>query len=106
MNVGSGEPTDLITLAKRVIALVDSASQLRIEAAREVEVSRFVADTTLLTKKFAMQPIEDPLYHLPELIDSIRKDRATTQLDHTLESAREADPSACQKQLRAPSGFR
>jgi UDP-glucose 4-epimerase len=78
VNVGSGKPTDLITLAKRVIALVNSGSQLCIEPAREVEVSRFVADTTLLTQKFAMPAIEDPLHHLPELIERIRQDQATT----------------------------
>jgi hypothetical protein len=38
-----------------------------------VEVSRFVADTTLLTQTLAIPTKEDPLHHLPELIESIRK---------------------------------
>jgi UDP-glucose 4-epimerase len=73
INVGSGKPTDLTSLAKRVIALVNSGSQLCIEPARNVEVSRFVADTTLLTQTLAIPTKEDPLHHLPELIESIRK---------------------------------
>jgi UDP-glucose 4-epimerase len=73
VNVGSGKPTELLHLAERVISHTKSASRLQLAPSREVEVSRFVADITLLNRVFLAQPLDDPLHYLPELIASIRQ---------------------------------
>jgi nucleoside-diphosphate-sugar epimerase len=69
MNIGSGKATDLITLAKRVLATANSRSDLRIAPAREIEVSRFVADTSLMRHTFALETTEDPLDQLATVIE-------------------------------------
>jgi UDP-glucose 4-epimerase len=74
MNIGSGRPTDLVTLAKRVIERSKSRSELHIAPAREVEVSRFVADTALMRRTFCMESTEEPLDHLVKVIEYIEKE--------------------------------
>ena len=69
MNIGSGKPTDLITLAKRVLLAANSRSDLRIAPAREIEVSRFVADTSFMRHTFAMEATDDPLDQLATVIE-------------------------------------
>jgi UDP-glucose 4-epimerase len=70
VNVGSGRPTDLPALANRILSESRSSSQLLVVPARDVEVSRFVADTTLMRQTLGLRPPEDPLRHLGELIDA------------------------------------
>ena len=77
MNIGSGQPTDLITLAKRVLLQANSRSDLRIAAAREVEVSQFVADTSFMRRTFGMEPREDPLHELAKVIECAERDYTT-----------------------------
>jgi UDP-glucose 4-epimerase len=77
MNIGSGKPTDLITLAKRVLVTANSRSELRIAPAREIEVSRFVADTSLMRHVFAMEATEDPLDRLATVIEFAERDYTT-----------------------------
>jgi UDP-glucose 4-epimerase len=81
MNIGSGQATDLITLAKRVLLEANSRSELRIAAAREVEVSRFVADTSFMRRMFAMETSEDPLQQLRQVIEYIERDDTTKLMD-------------------------
>jgi len=77
MNIGSGQPTDLITLAKRVLLQAKSRSDLRIAAAREVEVSQFVADTSFMRRTFGIEPSEDPLQELAKVIECAERDYTT-----------------------------
>jgi UDP-glucose 4-epimerase len=77
MNIGSGQPTDLITLAKRVLLEANSRSELHIAAAREVEVSRFVADTSFMRHTFAVETTEDPLRQLTKVIRYAERDCTT-----------------------------
>ncbi len=70
VNVGSGQATDLPALAKRILSESRSSSQLLMVQARNVEVSRFVADTTLMKQTLGIQSPEDPLRHLGELIEA------------------------------------
>jgi nucleoside-diphosphate-sugar epimerase len=77
MNIGSGQPTDLITLAKRVLLEANSRSELRIAAAREVEVSQFVADTSFMRHTFAIETTEDPLRQLTKVIGYAVRDCTT-----------------------------
>ncbi|HEY3455883.1 MAG TPA: NAD-dependent epimerase/dehydratase family protein [Bryobacteraceae bacterium] len=74
VNIGSGRPTDLVTLAKRVLAMSKSRSDLYIAPAREVEVSRFVADTALMQCTFCMKDTEDPLDYLAKVIEYIERE--------------------------------
>jgi UDP-glucose 4-epimerase len=69
VNVGSGRPTDLPALANRILSESKSSSPLQVVPARDVEVSRFVADTTLMKQTLGLEPPEDPLCHLGELIE-------------------------------------
>jgi nucleoside-diphosphate-sugar epimerase len=80
MNIGSGKPTDLVTLAKRVLLKANSRSDLRIAPAREVEVSQFVADTSLMRRTFAMETTEDPLHQLAKVIECAERDYTTKRV--------------------------
>lgn len=77
MNIGSGQPTDLITLARQVLLQANSRSDLRIAPAREVEVSQFVADTSFMRSTFGMEPREDPLHQLAKVIECAERDYTT-----------------------------
>lgn len=70
VNIGSGQPTELVNLAKRILRLANSRSQLTVAPAREVEVAKFVADTAVMTRTFGLQAAEDPLEHLGKLVES------------------------------------
>jgi UDP-glucose 4-epimerase len=74
INVGTGIQTDLQTLARRIILVAKSNSELCIAPAREVEVAQFVADTLLQKKHLGMDSPDDPLTHLPFLVESINND--------------------------------
>ena len=74
MNIGSGRPTDLVTLAKRVLRQANSRSELRIAGVREVEVSQFVADTSFMRRTFAMESTEDPLHELTKVIECAQRE--------------------------------
>jgi UDP-glucose 4-epimerase len=73
LNIGSGSPTKLLSLAERVVSQTGSGSQLHIVPSREVEVSQFVADIALLRDVLSVKPIRDPLQYLPEVIRFIRE---------------------------------
>jgi nucleoside-diphosphate-sugar epimerase len=69
MNIGSGQGTDLVTLARTVLESANSRSELRVAPARDVEVSRFVADTSLMRRVFGDAAVEGPLDHLMKVIE-------------------------------------
>jgi UDP-glucose 4-epimerase len=77
VNVGSGRPTDLSVLANRILSESRSSSQLMVVPARDVEVSRFVADTTLMRQTLGLRPPEDPLRHLGELIEAAAREQVS-----------------------------
>jgi len=74
VNIGSGRATDLVTLAKQVLERSKSRSELHIAPARDVEVSRFVADTALMRRTFCMKGTEDPLDHLLKVIEFVERE--------------------------------
>ena len=59
----------LLDLAERLLAITRSRSKIVRAAAREIEVSRFVADTRLM-RSLGLTPEPDPLQHLAELVAS------------------------------------
>jgi UDP-glucose 4-epimerase len=77
VNVGSGRATDLSALANRILSESKSSSQLQVVPARDAEVSRFVADTTLMKQTLGVQPSENPLRHLGQLIEAAASEQAS-----------------------------
>jgi UDP-glucose 4-epimerase len=72
VNIGTGIPTELHTLARRIIMVTGSSSVLQIAPARDVEVAQFVADTHLQKEYLGLDGPDDPLTHLPAVVDSLR----------------------------------
>lgn len=66
VNIASGVATRLVDLAERVVAMTGAASKIVRTPARELEVARFVADTTRM-RATGLVPEADPLFHLAEL---------------------------------------
>ena len=69
VNIGSGVGTKILDLAERVLGATGSKSAVVRRAAREIEVARFVADTTLM-RSLGLAPEPDPLQHLAEIAGS------------------------------------
>lgn len=68
INVGSGTGTPILDLARRILAVTGSSSDLIVTPARHAEVTRFVADVDRLHEHLGLVPDADPLLHLPELV--------------------------------------
>lgn len=71
INVGSGRGVHLKDLAGRVIGEVGSASKVTLLPARDVEVTRFVANTARMQRVLGVFPEADPLHHLSEIAPCI-----------------------------------
>jgi UDP-glucose 4-epimerase len=78
INIGSGKGTTLLDLAARVRSLpgrggepVGAQVGERILPARQVEVTRFVAEVTRMRELLGLEPPQDPLAELPGLWESI-----------------------------------
>jgi UDP-glucose 4-epimerase len=67
VNIGSGVPTKILDLAQRVLRVTGGRSRIALTAAREVEVTKFVADTARM-RSLGLVPETDPLAHLAELV--------------------------------------
>lgn len=72
VNVGSGRGTPLLALADRIRSLAGGRIATVIEAARDEEVVRFVADTARMRDQLGIEPPADPLGLLPELWEAVR----------------------------------
>ena len=68
VNVGSGKGTTLVELARRVVHLTKSRSEVRIAEERAQEVGRFVADITRGKRLLGLPEPKDPLWALPRLL--------------------------------------
>jgi UDP-glucose 4-epimerase len=75
LNVGSGVGTSILELARRVLVVTGSKSELVKLPARDAEVARFVADTRRM-RSLGLVPEEDPLQHLDELVAAYAPRRA------------------------------
>jgi UDP-glucose 4-epimerase len=67
INIGTGQGTPIAELARRIVALSGSGSQLQILPARGAEVRRFVADPSRMKAVLGLEPAP-PLAHLPEML--------------------------------------
>lgn len=72
VNVGSGQPTTILDLASKVVALLGSSSEIRVVPQRSVEVSRFLASTEQMEKILGIAPAVDPLAHLATMAETLR----------------------------------
>ena len=68
VNIGSGRGTSIGELAERILELTDSRSKVSRKPSRNLDVVRFVADTTKARTLLGLEHPNDPLCRLPELI--------------------------------------
>jgi UDP-glucose 4-epimerase len=68
LNIGSAAGTGLIQAAEEVLALTGSRSELKIVSAREVEVTRFVANTSRAARTLGLELGTRSLSELPDLV--------------------------------------
>ena len=72
INIGSGRQTTLLKLASAIREAFGGHPQFERRPAREVEVSRFQADTTRMRTLLGIEPPEAPLAVIPEMIRALR----------------------------------
>ena len=72
VNVGSGRGCALEHLAQRIRQCARSHSPLVEAESRAAEVVRFVSDIAQATKRFGISRPDDPLAHLPQLVEAAR----------------------------------
>lgn len=77
VNVGSGKGINLVDLAERISVLAGGDSNVCVSEERQPEVGRFVADVSIACKLFNLLCPEDPLEHLPVLVERLRDERQT-----------------------------
>jgi len=68
LNIAAGRGVTIAALAKRILDLTNSRSLLKTGPRRDVEVSRFVADTTRAQARLGLPVPADPLFGLEEVI--------------------------------------
>jgi UDP-glucose 4-epimerase len=72
VNFGSGHGVTVEELAQRVLHATGSSSQIQYLPSRDVEVTRFEADTTMSQRLFHIETRPDPLWRLGDVVESIR----------------------------------
>jgi UDP-glucose 4-epimerase len=72
VNVGSGVGTRLTDLARRICVLTGSESEIRFAPARSIEVEHFIADIRRASQVFDITRPDEPLFGLPQVVDSFR----------------------------------
>jgi UDP-glucose 4-epimerase len=69
INVANGKGTSLQDLAKRIRDVTGTSVEVRVEPARQAEVTKFIADVKLMRDVLGLEPEADPLVHLGDLRD-------------------------------------
>lgn len=82
INIGSGEGTSIAELARHILKLTNSTSDLRLLPSRASEVVRFVADTTRAKQVLGINPDHKSLFWLPDLIVWTKRHLATSVSSH------------------------
>jgi UDP-glucose 4-epimerase len=68
INIGSGTGTRIVDLARRIARLVEHSGHVRLEPARPMEVTRFIASVERMRQILRLEPGLDPLDNLAELL--------------------------------------
>lgn len=76
LNVASGKGVTIANLSQRVLELTGWRSTVKIDPARQTEVTRFVADVIRSRQVLGLDQPADPLFGLPEMVDWTSKQRA------------------------------
>jgi UDP-glucose 4-epimerase len=76
VNVGTGRGVTVDELARRILKATGSLSPVQRNAARDLEVAKFEADTTLARRIFNLESRIDPLWRLEDVVESIRSGQA------------------------------
>ena len=84
VNVGSGQGVTISNLAQRVLGLTGWRSAVKIDSARQTEVTRFVADVTRSQRVLGLDQPADPLFGLAEMVDWSRRQRAMSNSGQAL----------------------
>jgi UDP-glucose 4-epimerase len=74
VNVGSGKGVNLVDLAERISAFTGNSSVVQVTEERAPEVGRYVADVGLARKLFNLHCPNDPIEHLPAVVNFIRSE--------------------------------
>jgi len=69
VNIGSGQGTSILDLARRILELTNSRSKIVVQPARSAEVAKFTADVRRMQVRLGLQPPTDPLFGLPQLVN-------------------------------------
>ncbi len=69
INVATGRGTTLVQLAAYILTETESNSQLVTEPARDIEVTKFVADVTKMRASLRIEPPINPLCGIPSMIE-------------------------------------
>lgn len=73
LNIGSGKGVAISDLSRRVLELTGWQSRLQIVPARQIEVTRFVADIARARQVLSLEQPADPLFGLAEMVDGSRR---------------------------------
>ncbi len=73
LNIGSGSPVSLISLAERILAVTGSQASLAYQPQIAAEVAYFVADTRRAQQQLGLVPPADSLAHLPAVVNYLRQ---------------------------------
>ena len=68
INIASGSGTKILDLARRIIHLAKSRSQVRVVSPRSIEVSRYIGSTDRMRELLDLTPADDPLAHLDAML--------------------------------------
>ena len=68
INIGSGTGTRIVDLARRIGRLMECQPKIRLQAARPMEVTRFIANVERMRQILSVEPLLDPLAKLNDLI--------------------------------------
>jgi len=68
INVGSGTGTRIVDLARRIARLAETSARIRLEPARPMEVTRYIASVERMQQILRLEPLLDPLGKLTELV--------------------------------------
>jgi UDP-glucose 4-epimerase len=71
INIGSGTGSRIVDVARRILRLYGGQSHIKLQPARAVEVTRFVADITRMRQILAVHPSDDPLAFLDGMVDPV-----------------------------------
>jgi UDP-glucose 4-epimerase len=72
INVGSGTGTRIVDLARRIARLTESTARVRLEPARSMEVTRYIARVERMRQILGLEPHLDPLGNLADLVGAAR----------------------------------